>query len=316
MKYKILSTWASLPFPDVMDPLKSVGELQVIPEDQKQLVETIGEYDVFLTSLKTRVDREVLDRAGNLKIIVTPSTGLDHIDVDEAEKRGITVLGIKNDYDFLKTVTATAEMAWCLLLAVVRQLPTAFDAAKQGFWARDTFRGHQMAYKTLGILGYGRLGEMMADYGKAFRMKVIACDLKEFQADGVRKVDFGTLLEESDVVTIHIHLTKENRGLIGEKELAKMKSGSVLINTSRGAIIDEDALLNALENGPMAGAGLDVICGEWEPHLYNHPLVRYARSHDNLVISPHLGGVTFESQKMAYDFVVKKILAYLKEQNP
>ena len=316
MKYRILSTWASLPYPDVMDPLKTVGELKVIPEDQKQLVETIGDYDVFLTSLRTRVDKEVLDRAKRLKVIVTPSTGLDHIDVAEAEKRGIKVLGIKNDYDFLKTVTATAEMAWCLLLSVVRQLPTAFDAAKQGFWGRDTFRGHQIAYKTLGILGYGRLGEMMADYGNAFRMNVIACDLKDFQAEGVRKVDFDTLLKESDFISIHIHLTEETKGLIGGNELALMKPGSVLINTSRGAIIDEDALVKALENGPMAGAGLDVICGEWEPNLYRHPLIRYARAHDNLVVSPHLGGGTFESQKMAYTFVVKKILDFFEKWEP
>ena len=95
-----------------------------------------------------------------------------------------------------------------------------------------------------------------------------------------------------------------------------MKPGSVLINTSRGAIIDEDALVKALENGPMAGAGLDVICGEWEPNLYRHPLIRYARAHDNLVVSPHLGGGTFESQKMAYTFVVKKILDFFEKWEP
>ena len=312
MKYRILCMWESLPYPEVLEPLKEVGEVTIGPEDQKKLVEMIPEYDVYMTSLRTMVDKEVLDRADKLKVVLTPSTGLDHIDMKEAERKGVTVLGLKGEYDFLKSVTATAEMAVCLMLAVVRQLPAAFDAAKQGFWARDVFRGHQIAYKTLGILGYGRLGGMMAEYGNAFRMNVIACDIKDFEVEGVKKVDFDTLLKESDVLSIHIHLTDETKGYFGKKELAKMKPGSVIVNTSRGAIVDEEALVEALKNGPLGGAGLDVIHGEWQPNLYKHPLIEYARTHDNLVISPHLGGGTFESQKMAYSFVVDKLIKHLK----
>lgn len=313
MKYKILCMWGSIPFPEALNPLKDFGEITITPPSQQKLVEMISDYDVFMTSLTTRIDREVLDRAKRLKVILSPATGLDHIDMERAEGQGITVLSLKGEYDFLKSVTAAAEMAWCLLLAVVRILPAAFDAAKQGFWARDVFRGHQIAYKTLGILGYGRLGEIVADFGKAFRMKVIACDVRDFEVEGVRKVDIKTLLKESDVLTIHLHLTPETTGLIGEKELAAMKAGSILVNTSRGAIIDEEALLHVLENGHLGGAGLDVIQGEWEPNLYNHPLIRYARSHSNLVISPHLGGVTHESQKMALDFIIGKLVRYLED---
>ena len=141
---------------------------------------------------------------------------------------------------------------------------------------------------------------------------MIACDIKDFQAEGVEKVDLPTLLAQSDVLSIHVHLTPENTGLIGKKEFHLMKAGSILINTSRAAIVDQDAFLEALEQGPLASAGVDVVHGEWDRVLYNHPLIRYARTHDNLVISPHLGGGTYESQRMALSFTVEKLVNYLK----
>ena len=125
-------------------------------------------------------------------------------------------------------------------------------------------------------------------------------------------VDFATLLREADVLSIHIHLTDENRGLIDREALAAMKKTAVLLNTSRGAVIDQDALLEALETGRLAGAGLDVIEGEWDDNLHEHPLIRYARTNQNLVISPHIGGVTYESQKMTLEYTVLKLRSYLE----
>ena len=204
-------------------------------------------------------------------------------------------------------------MTWALLLATVRRLPWAFAAACEGRWARDEFRGHQISGQTLGILGYGRLGRMVAEYGKAFRMKVIACERQSVMpAPEVELVDFETLLRESDVLSIHVHLTEDNRGLIDREALAAMKQSAILINTSRGAIIDESALLEALQTGRLAGAGLDVIEGEWSTNLQEHPLIRYAREHQNLVISPHVGGVTYESQKMTLEYTVLKLKRYLE----
>ena len=310
--WKVLCMWDIDPYPGVLGPLENIAEVTVGDPEQKTLVDVIGEYDVYLASLRVRVDKETISRAQKLKVIATPSTGLDHIELEEAEKTGIVVLSIKEEHDLLGQITATAEMAWCLLLSTARKLPWAFDAAKQGVWARDLFRGHQIAYTTLGILGYGRLGKMVADYGKAFRMKTIACDIEDFKAVDVDRVDFFTLLTESDVLSIHVHLTPENVGLIGTEELAMMKPGSILINTSRGAVVDQNALLYALEHGPIAGAGIDVIHGEWDADLYNHPLIRYARTHENLVVSPHLGGVAHESQRMALDFTVRKTVSYLE----
>ncbi len=154
---------------------------------------------------------------------------------------------------------------------------------------------------------------MMAEYGKAFRMRVIACDTKDINPPaGVTMVDFETLIAESDVLTIHIHLTEKNRGLISSDVFQKMKSGAVLVNTSRGAIIDEAAFLDALETNHLGGAGIDVIDGEWNEDLASHPLIQYANTHENLVISPHIGGVTYESQHMAIAFIVKKLVQFLE----
>jgi D-3-phosphoglycerate dehydrogenase len=298
--------------PDVVDPLKDLGEVVTLAADQSVLQRRIGEFDAYIASLHVRADREVLSRADRLRAIATPSTGLDHIDLSAARERGIMVLSLKNDTQFLNQITATAELAWALLLATVRRLPWAFDAARQGRWARDGFRGQQLSGKTLGILGYGRLGRIVAAYGRAFRMPVLACDRNEVPAaEGIKEVTFDTLLRESDVLSIHIHLDDSNKKLISRNALAKMKPGSILINTSRGGIIDEPALLDALRYGPLAGAGVDVIDGEWGEHLENHPLIQYAREHDNLVITPHIGGVTHQSQRMAFAHTVEKLRQYL-----
>jgi D-3-phosphoglycerate dehydrogenase len=313
MGLKVLSMVDVSACPDVLQPLETVASVVSLPADQNTLRTRIGEFDAYLASLNVRLDSSVLEKATRLRVIATPSTGLDHLDTQGAVTRGIAVLSLKDDIAFLNQVTATAEMAWCLLLATVRQLPWAFTAACEGDWARDRFRGRQLAGKTLGILGYGRLGQMVAEYGRAFRMNVLACDIRPVEAGpGVTLVDIPTLLQQSDVLSIHIHLNEDNRHLLDSKALAQMKPESILINTSRGAIIDETALVDALLNGRLAGAGLDVIDGEWNEDLKQHPLIRYAREHQNLVISPHLGGVTYESQSMAYAHIVNKLKHHLE----
>ena len=300
--------------PDVFDALADIAEVTTVPPDRAAVLDRVADIDAYVCALAVRVDREFLDRARRLKVIATPSTGLDHIDMAEVEKRGVTVLSLKNDTEFLDGITATAEMAWALLLAVVRRLPGSFEAAKRGEWARDRFRGHQLSGKTLGILGYGRLGRQVAEFGKAFRMRVLACDVREVPlAADVRRVTFDELLRTSDVLSIHVHLTEANRGLINASAFAAMKPGAYLINTSRGAIIDEAALLESLQSGRLGGAGLDVIDGEWSDRLADHPLIHYANAHENLVISPHTGGVTVESQRMAYQHTVEKLRAFLVE---
>jgi D-3-phosphoglycerate dehydrogenase / 2-oxoglutarate reductase len=303
--------------PDLFDRLGGEIEVTSLPADKETLRARISEFDAYFASLQVRVDRDVLDRATRLSVIATPSTGLDHLDLVRAAERGIAILSLKDDLETLGKITATAEMAWTLLLSVARHLPWAFDAARKGDWARDRFRGLQLSGKTLGILGYGRLGRMVAEYGKAFRMRVLACDRKDVVlAEGVERADFDRLLRESDVLSLHIHLSEENWQLLDARAFDKMKRGAILINTSRGGIVDEEAMLKALLDRRLGGAGLDVIDGEWRDDLSDHPLVRYASGHQNLVISPHVGGVTVESQRMAFERTLEKLVDYLSRAGP
>lgn len=297
--------------PKTREMLADECELIEAEPARETLLEIIPACDAYLASLKVRLDREVFDRARRLRVIATPSTGTDHIDLDLAAERGVRVITLKEETEFLDKVTSTAELAWGLLLAAVRKIPSAMADTLEGNWGRDRFRGHQLSGKTLGILGYGRLGRIVGDYGRAFRMNVIACDIRPFEAQGVESVDFDTLLARSDVISVHIHLTQSNVGLISRAAFGKMKPGVVLINTSRGAIIDEDALVEALDNGTVSAAGLDVIDGEWRDDLAEHVLIRCARRRDNLIIVPHLGGTTFEAQDMTLRFIAEKLLGHL-----
>ena len=300
------------PYPEVRAALDEAFDVTYEPPDQERLREAIPDYDAYFGHFHIRVDRSVIERGARLRAVATPTTGTDHIDLDAAREHGVEVVCIKTEYELLDTFTATAELAWGLLIACQRELPKASARAAAGHWDRDLFTGHQVSGATLGILGYGRLGKMIAEYGKAFRMNVLACDLNEIDAPGVRQVDFDTLLAESDVLSLHIHLTPETQGIIGAAEFGKMKDGVVLINTSRGALIDEEAFVAALESGKVAAAGLDVIHGEWNEDISRHPLIRYAASHSNLIITPHIGGSTWESNRDARLFTARKLIRYMK----
>ncbi len=305
---KLLSTADISACPDLFASLEGICEITHLPPEKEAVMARIEEFDVYFASLKLVMDKEILARAVKLKVIATPTTGSDHLDLKEAAKRNIAVITLKNETEFLDKIPSTAELAWTLLLSIMRRIPECVEASRQGIWGRDAFRGHQIAGRTLGILGYGRLGRIVAEYGKAFRMRVITHDIKDVTpAAGVEVVDFETLLSESDVLSLHIHLNTYTERLLSWNEFEAMKPGITIINTSRGAIIDEAAFLGALETGRVSAAGIDVVHGEWSDDLKNHPLIVYARNHENLIITPHVGGTTYEAQLMAYGHTVHKL---------
>lgn len=297
--------------PEAAEVLCAVGQLDCREPNQRVLEDIIDQYDVLWCHTQVQVNQDVLDRAARLRVINTASTGTNHIDVDAAVAKGIRVLSITRDYALLDTFTATAECAWMHMLACHRHLRGAVDHVLQGGWDIGDFIGRQLSGKTLGVLGVGRLGKMTVEYGKAFRMRVLGCDKQPFDIDGVEPVDFDTMLAESDAISIHIHLLSENVHLFNDQAFAKMKDGAVLVNTSRGDIIDEEALLNALETGKLAAFGADVIHNEWRADMNESPLVKYAQMHDNVIITPHLGGGTDKSILDARVFSAKKLAHYL-----
>jgi D-3-phosphoglycerate dehydrogenase len=294
--------------------LDGVGEVVEQSCDRERLLALMPGFEVLIVRLGHRVDAELLSRGRRLRAVVSATTGLNHIDQKACAEVGVAVLCLKGEREFLDTLTATAELTWGLLLGLMRRLPAASAHVAEGGWERDLFRGRQLKNKVLGILGYGRLGSIVADYGRAFRMQVVACDpLVESTPDWVEKVTLSELLQRSDVVSLHVNLEPETEGMLGEREFSQIKPGSVLVNTSRGELVDESAMLKALASGRLAGAALDVLAGEgakgadWPAAS---PVWQYATSHENLLLVPHLGGATLESMEETEIFMARKLERY------
>lgn len=294
--------------------LAEAGEVALCP-DASSFAARIAEADAVLVALEIPLTRELLDRARRLRVIATRTSQLRHLDVAEAERRGIAVLSIEPDAPALRETNSTAEEAMALLLALVRNIPWAFAALQAGHWERARYGGNELAGKTIGLVGYGRLGRKMAGYSRAFGMRVLATDPYVEVGGDAEPRDLDGLLRESDVVSLHCTWSDETRGLIGERELALLKPGAVLVNTARGEITDEAALLAALVSGRLAGAAIDTLAGEHPDgsHLIDNPLVEYARTHENLIVLPHLGGATAEATERTQLYIATRLRDWLLE---
>ena len=312
---RVLCMWPRPLSPGLLDPLRAVASVVVHEPDAAFLAAHLGEFDVYLAALHVRVDAALAARAaaGRLRLIYTPSTGLDHLDLPALAAHGVEVRSIRTEHELLDRVTATAELALALLLAVARRLPAAHAAAVAADWARDRLRGRQLYGQTLGVVGVGRLGTMMVRMGRGLGMHVVGHDpAPRLRVPGLDYLPFDELAHCSDAISLHLHLTPENEHFVSADRIARMKPGVILINTSRGRVIDEDALLAALHRGHVGGFGADVIDGEWRTDLHAHPLLDYARRHDQVVITPHVGGVTHGSQDTVYAFVVGRVVELLR----
>lgn len=269
------------------------------PSDKDNLATVLAEADALIdAALTVRIDEQTLRFANKLQIVSCAATGTNHIDRAALARKGIALRTLREDTDVLDNLTSTAEHAWALLLASARGLlPAASDAAN-GHWRRELFPGVMLRSKQLGVIGCGRIGKWVAQYGMAFSMKVVGHDpyVQPWPAF-IKRVSLEDLIETSDFITIHVSLSSETRPLVGAKLIARMKEGCVLVNTSRGEVIDERALLQALRRGRIRAAGLDVLARE--PDIRMDPLVEYARSHPHLVITPHIAGFSPEAVRIA-----------------
>ena len=310
--YRVLNTLDMSRCPEALALFSGVATVDTLPWDYQAVSECISNYDAYLASTSVPVDAALVSRGRRLKVIGSPATGTDHLDLAAIRAAGIACFDIKNELDLLSGFSATSELAFTLLLALNRRLVEATMAVAAGDWARERFAGFQLLGKTLGILGLGRLGSISARIGRGFGMRVIAHDPHNVAVEGVEMVDFDTLLRESDAVTIHVHLNPETRHFIDQRAISMMKPNAILLNTSRGGLVDETVLLEALKGGRIAAAGLDMIDGEWMDNISEHPLICYARENHNLLITPHIGGATHESIYGARVFMARKVADYLR----
>ena len=288
--------------PDALDELKSIPEFDVTLKtgmDEDELVKTIPDFHVAVVRGATKVTGKAIDAASNLELIVRAGIGLDNIDLEAAKTKGIQVANTP-----AATSISVAEHTFGLMLAAVRNHGKANLSMKEHKWEKKLFSGTELYGKTLGVMGFGRIGQEVAKRALAFGMNVIAFDIIEVKTElNVTQVSWEELLSQSDIITLHLPLTDKTRHMISDKEFAMMKDGVILINASRGGTVDEKALKNALDSDKVRAAALDVF--EKEPpdefSLVDHP---------NVIATPHIGAAAKEGQKRAG----MEVVSILKER--
>jgi D-3-phosphoglycerate dehydrogenase len=268
-----------------------------------ELLQVVSEYDALIVRGRTKVTPAVFDAGKKLKVVGRAGVGVDNIDLDAARAHGVTVVNSPT-----ATTLAVAELAMALMLSIVRDIPRGDAGMKSGKWLKKEMEGTELWRKTLGVIGFGRIGEATARRAAAFDMDIIGYDplipAEEIVRRGGKPVSFDELLAKADIITMHLPLTPESRGMLNAAAFSKMKDGVRIVCAARGGVIDEEALLAALESGKVAAAGLDVFTTE-PPGLT--PLV----SHPHVVCSPHIGAQTAEAQVRAADDIANEVLAAL-----
>jgi phosphoglycerate dehydrogenase-like enzyme len=295
--------------PEGIALLQDHADVDVIGEPgltQAELVARIGDYHGVINRSRTAIPAAVIRQGQQLRIIARAGVGLDNIDVAAAEAQGIEVINVPD-----ATSISVAEHTFALMLGLARHLSQADQGLKAGRWEKNRLEGSELAGKTLGIIGFGRIGREVTKRAKAFEMHVLVNQTRSTpelaQTWQVAQVDLGELLRRADFVTLHVPMRPTNVGLIGDQELALMKPTAYLINTSRGGIVDEAALLAALDQGTIAGAALDVFVGEPRPN-------RRLTAHPRVLATPHIAASTDDAQRRAARMVAEGVLAAFRRQ--
>lgn len=261
-------------------------------------------FDCVVVRSATKITKEVIDASDKLKLVVRAGVGLDNVDKKAADAKGVIVQNTPE-----APTVSVAEMVFSLMFSLARNITQADSSMKMERWEKKKLSGTELWQKTIGIVGFGRIGIEVGKRAKAFGMNVLAYDVLDINAAckevGAKRTDFNTIIEQADYITLHVPLLPQTKGMIGAKEFKKMKKTAFLINTARGGVVDEKALLNALNTGEIAGAGLDVF--ESEP-----PTEWQLVKHPKLVATPHLASSTEEGQIRVGELTVQKVIDGLK----
>ncbi len=303
-------------FPEALDLLRQKAEVEGgvadEPLSREELLSAVSDIDGLLTLLVNRIDREIIDRANRLKIIANCAVGYDNIDVAYCREKGILVTNTPG-----VLTEATADLTWALILAVARKIPQADRYTRQGLfrgWQLDLFLGQEIYGQNLGIIGFGRIGRAVARRALGFGLKIFYFDPQRLSPEEeahlqVNYLPLDELLKTADIITIHASLNPSSYHLINREKISLMKKEAILINVARGPIVDEKALAEALKNGQIFGAGLDVY--EGEPEIYKELL-----SLDNVVLLPHIGSATRTTRMKMAMTAVRNLLQGLSGQKP
>ena len=287
--------------------LKKIGILEL--NEKTALREFLNDKEVIFIRLSYQINFYFLDQAKELKFICTPTTGLNHIDLEECKKRGIEIISLKGETEFLSTIRATPEHTIGLLLSLLRNYNKAFLNTKNNKWDRDLYKGHEIYGKKIGIIGLGRVGKILNQYFQAFGASVLYTDTRNLQApenctEIKRKSE---LIERSDIIFLTASYSKENEKMITKEDIDKMKD-KYFINTARGELVEENYLFKKISENHFKGVGIDVITDETQ--LNGDTLMAMLKLSDdkNFILTSHIAGATYESMWRTEEFVAQKLL--------
>jgi len=290
-----------------LDALRAAPGIQVDERrglTEAELLPVVAEIDAWIVRGGTKVTRRLIAAAPRLGWVARAGAGLDNIDVAAAKERGIAVLNVPG-----ANAVAVAELVFGLLIGLLRHIPAADASVRRGEWDKSPYMGRELRGKTLGVVGLGKIGRAVAQRARGFEMPCVGYDPvvpdSHARTLGVEPLALDALLARADVVTLHVPLTPETKGMIGPDQIARLPRGAILVNAARGGLVDEPALLAALESGALSGAALDVFAGE-PPK--GSPLL----SHPRVVLTPHIGSATAEAQEAVGEEIVKLLLKQME----
>lgn len=288
---------------------------KVMLPKKDELIKLIPDVDVLIMRVDPFIDKDILDAAKNLKLILVGSVGTNHIDLEECKKRNIPVMNSPG-----QNSNAVAELVFSKALDLYRNTVQANNEVKSGIWNKYRWIGRELRNKTMGILGYGSIGRRVAEIAHVFKMDVLAYDPyfdpKNNPYDYVKLVSLDEVLKNSDVITLHLPLTKETKNMISSKEMEGMRDGAILINAARGGVIDEEALYEYIKNGKLGGANLDTLADELGTgglDTQDVPISSKLFELDRIYMSPHIGGSTIDAQDDIGHLVLQHLDEFLKE---
>lgn len=294
--------------PTAIETLKAAGmAVHLFSGRPTDLAGVIDEYDGVIVRFGVTWGEELIAGAKKLKFIATQSTGTNHIDLEAAARRGVEVVSL-NGLPGMETVVSTAEHSFALLLCLMRKIIPAQESVFSGRWNRLPFVGAELSGKVVGVLGLGRLGSKFAVMATAFGARIFYFDPKVTEEKYGRVESPAQLAAISDVLSVHAPLSEETKNLLDEEFFNSCKKGMYFVNTSRGEIVDEKALIIALKSGQLAGAALDVLCGEPATGMkISSQLIEYARRNFNVIITPHIGGATGEAMRKTEEILAAEV---------
>jgi D-3-phosphoglycerate dehydrogenase len=280
--------------------IRDMGELELSPTiSSEELLEKIADVEILIVRSRTKVTSELISAAKNLKAVIRAGVGLDNIDREAAKERGIKILNTPE-----APTQSVAELTVGLMLNLSRNICSANASIKAGNWEKGGLSGTELSGKTLGIIGFGRVGKMVSELALAFGLNILAYDPysseEEMQKASVKSSELGELLSESDIISLHVPLTEETRNLIGENEFSQMKDGVLIVNAARAELLDEEAFYSAIERGKIRRAALDVYWGK-------KPSEKLLAFGDRVLLTPHLGSSTIEARERIGKLLVERV---------